>query len=443
MGDTVLERNLCFVDTPGYSGGMSLIEGVEPVIQYVENQIARTISPTQISDADLLSLLAGNGGPQVDLVLYMISQSKNGAFSSARCLQWADFLNSELKPIDAEFLRRLSNLTNVVPLIAKADLHAGNISALKASIVGDLHSANIKPFYFSKPRNDTVSPGRTPSPPYAVSSASSNDTENMDASLLMSPDYVQPLIPTELAFLVEQMFDRDTIDWLRHSTATKCLQWRNMASSRTFPAPSPRSPLGGMTPISTRIGMSTLPSLSSSSSSNSQALISYNGGGSMSYTLARVADHTQREEKLAQVRLAKWAGELQRSLQNERERYEALARGERAVWLTERLGECVVDGTLVPVDPTLAASPHPKGVGVLYKPALRDGTRRHFAVADPYDPLGLLHLNETVRRRGWVAVQVVGGFGVIGALAMWLARSWGVGGESLGSWNWGFWGGGE
>lgn len=24
MGDTVLERNLCFVDTPGYSGGISV-----------------------------------------------------------------------------------------------------------------------------------------------------------------------------------------------------------------------------------------------------------------------------------------------------------------------------------------------------------------------------------------------------------------------------------
>lgn len=259
----------------------------------------------------------------------------------------------------------------------------------------------------------------------------------------MSPDYVQPLIPTELAYLVEQMFDRDVIDWLRHSTATKCLQWRNMAGSRSFPVPSPRSPLGGMTPFSTRMGVSTLPSLSSSSSSTSQALISYNSGGALSYTLARVADHTQREEKLAQVRLAKWAGELQRSLQNERERYEALARGERAIWLTERLGECVIDGTLVPVDSTLAVSQQPKGTGVLYKPALRDDTGRHFAVANPQDPLGLLHLNETVKRRGWVAVQVVGSFGVIGALAMWLARSWGFGGESLGSWNWGFWGGGE
>ncbi len=333
-----------------------------------------------------------------------------------------------------------------MPLIAKADLYAGNISALKASIAGDLQSAHIRPLHFLKTSDDTGLPAGLPSPPYAISSVSADDTENMDASLLMSPDYVQPLIPTELAFLVEQMFDRDTIDWLRHSTATKCLQWRNMAGTRSFPVPSPRSPLGGMTPFSSRMGVSTLPSLTSSfsSSSTSQALVSYNSSGALSYTLARVADHTQREEKLAQVRLAKWAGELQRSLQNERDRYEALARGERAVWLTERLGEYVVDGTLVPVDPTLPISEQPKGTGVLYKPAIiGDGTRRHIAVANPHDPLGLLQLDETVKRRGWVAVQVVGSFGVIGALAMWLARSWGFGGESLGGWSWGFWGGGE
>ncbi len=76
MGDTVLERNLCFVDTPGYGGGMSLMEGVEPAVQYIESQIARTTSTAQMNDADLLSLLSGNGGSQVDVVLYMISESK-------------------------------------------------------------------------------------------------------------------------------------------------------------------------------------------------------------------------------------------------------------------------------------------------------------------------------------------------------------------------------
>lgn len=76
MGDTVLERNLCFVDTPGYSGGLSLMDGVEAVVHYVEAQIARATSPGRMNDTDLLHLLTGNGGPQVDMVLYLISKSK-------------------------------------------------------------------------------------------------------------------------------------------------------------------------------------------------------------------------------------------------------------------------------------------------------------------------------------------------------------------------------
>ena len=387
----------------------------------------------------------------------------------------------ELKPIDLEFLRRLSALTNVIPLIAKADLHAGNVSSLKTSIAGDLHSASIRPFNFSK--TDTTSPtARMSSPPYAVSSLPSNDTENMDASLLMSPDYVQPLIPTELAFLVDQLFEGDTIAWLRHSAAMKCLQWRKGASSNSTTVPDPRSPLVGMTPFYTRIGASTFSSSSmSSSSTTSQALISYNntttnnshGAASSSYTLARIADHTQREEKLAQVRLAKWAGELRRSLQNERDRYEALARGERAGWLRDRLGEVVpvtVEGgtgeagagagavavarqpcgnngrnetagvlslSKIPTSSTLSSSPQNAPTTTTTPPSL---PLVNFNI-NPHDPLGLLQWNEAFRSKGWVAVQVVGSFGVIGALAVWLARNWDWGC----GWNWGewWWGGGE
>ncbi len=245
-------------------------------------------------------------------------------------LRGTNITHLELKPIDVEVLRRLSKLTNVIPLIAKADLHTGNISSLKSTIAADLHSANIRYFQFAMVDTDSVT--RVPLAPYTVSSAPSSDTENMDASLLMSPDYVQPLIPTDLAFLVMRIFEWDTIGWLRHSAALKCLQWRNDAASASTSILRPSLPLGGKSPFYPRMGMSTIAS-SMSSSSTSQALVSYNSGGAPSYTMARVTDHTQREEKLAQVRLAKWAGELQRSLQNERLRYEALAKGERAIWL--------------------------------------------------------------------------------------------------------------
>lgn len=48
------------------------MENITPVIQYVENHLERSSSAADISDADLLSMLSGNGGSQVDVVLYVI-----------------------------------------------------------------------------------------------------------------------------------------------------------------------------------------------------------------------------------------------------------------------------------------------------------------------------------------------------------------------------------
>ena len=329
--------------------------------------------------------------------------------------------------MDLEFLRRLSSLTNVIPLIAKADnLSKEEVNNIKASIAGELNASGIKPFTF-----DASTPQS-----YTVCSAPSNDEENMDASLLMSPDYVQPLLPSELSALVEQVFERDNISWLRHSAAKKFIQWRRRADDPAMALTSPQSPL---TSLYNRMG-STMSSSSISSPSTSQVLVSYAGGAS-TFAQARFADHAQREERLAQIRLAKWAGDLQRSLQNERARYEALARGERAVWLTERLSECVVDGTLVAVNQDRAFVESPsKGVVTLRTTSV--GGALHY-MANPDDPLGLLRWNEAMKRRGWIAFQVVGSFGVIGALAVWVARNWMGNGDGLMDWYSGWWGGGE
>ena len=81
MGDTVLERNLCFVDTPGYSHGMSKIESIESILQYVEAQFSKPFANTAGSQGDFVSLLSGSGGFQVDVVLYMIAQGNSSSLS--------------------------------------------------------------------------------------------------------------------------------------------------------------------------------------------------------------------------------------------------------------------------------------------------------------------------------------------------------------------------
>lgn len=255
----------------------------------------------------------------------------------------------------------------------------------------------------------------------------------MDASILMSPDYVQPLVPSELQTLIEKLFDRDNMAWLRHSAARKLMQSRDLSTQQRY-AVGPSTLLRG----STSPGGSTSPQ-----GSVPHVVTSYPVDGSSSYTMARVADYTQREEKLAQARLAKWAADLQQSLQNERERYAALARGERAVWLTERLSECVVDGTLVPITqtpgfPGWSLESDKKTGGVVVRTSSGQHGQYRLASLSPHDPLGLVQWNDDLRRRGWIILQVVGSFGVVGGLALWLAKFWCLPSQNLSEWrfNW-------
>ena len=74
MGDTVLERNICFVDTPGYSHGTSVSESISSVVQYAESQLTKVLSLANAGESELLSVLSGHGGTQVDVVLYMVPQ---------------------------------------------------------------------------------------------------------------------------------------------------------------------------------------------------------------------------------------------------------------------------------------------------------------------------------------------------------------------------------
>ncbi|OJD22557.1 hypothetical protein ACJ73_06094 [Blastomyces percursus] len=431
MGDVVLERNLCFVDTA--CGTLGLSDQAECIVQYVNRQFQRAVNALDSVNTDLQGLLSGNGGSQVDAILYLVSEDSMSA--------------------DISCIQKLSKVANVIPLISKADLLSETqIHSLKRSFHSQARGAGVRPFLFGDLSGSIDDEEAIPSLPFAVSSANSNDNDTMDASLLMSPDYVQPLAPSELNLLLEKLFDRDNVAWLRHLAAKKLIQ--SCDSHTISPTRHPQvysAPKAG--------GITSNPSQFSSplsSVSPSQVLVPYPGadsGGPLSYTMSRVADHTQREEHLAQIRLAKWASDLQQSLQNERERYESLARGERAVWLTERLGECVVDGTLLPMSQTpgftypkarrtvkgnggsgseAVTVPGPNGRPVKYRVADMSSSR---------DPLGLIRWNDDVKRTGWVVIQVIGSVGVVGGLALWVAKAWGFTAQGFTEWNVGWFSG--
>ncbi|KAA8568631.1 hypothetical protein MFRU_012g01620 [Monilinia fructicola] len=396
MGDSVLERNLCFVDTPGYGNKTSCLEVISPVVDYIESQFQKLESKDGMSDSDMIQLLGGNGGSQVDVVFYIII--------------------NRIKPVDIEYLRRISPMTNVIPLIARSEvLSLEDLASVKRHVLSELQTANIRPFLFGLSFDDALHSSQ-PAAPYAISTILSKDHENMDASLLMSSDYVQPLVQSELIALVDQLFEPDSIAWLRNSAAKKFVQWRNN--------PSVRKPQSLYRPLSR----------SMMSSSTSQILTAP-VGATTSYALARITDHTQREEKLAQVRLSKWAADLQRSIQNERARFEVLARNERAVWLTERLGECVQDGTLVPISQARQRQ-RSSDAGVLVKRGSFSPKASSGAIFNTHDPLGILEFNEDMKRRGIIALQLVSSFGIIGGLAIWINRSWQPSGASIWGLDW-------
>lgn len=84
--DTVLERNICFVDTPGYSRGSSEKDDMSMVVDYVESLLYQTSSVTTLEDNDALGVVSGSGGVLVDVVIYLLPPSKSRGSSFGNIL---------------------------------------------------------------------------------------------------------------------------------------------------------------------------------------------------------------------------------------------------------------------------------------------------------------------------------------------------------------------
>lgn len=81
MGDSILERNISFIDTPGWfmsgaSDQENMDEAINTVHETIEASLRRNTLSGELNDTDLLGVLSGNGGFQVDVLLYMFHPSK-------------------------------------------------------------------------------------------------------------------------------------------------------------------------------------------------------------------------------------------------------------------------------------------------------------------------------------------------------------------------------
>jgi len=418
VGDGVLERNLCFIDTPGIDNERESRQ----VLRYGENLMRRTANMERMGDSELIGLLSGDGGVQLDAVLWLVDADRPPDLTKT-------------SPQN-HLLRTLSSHTNVIPLIGRGDLvDRERVQECKHAALDLFTHVGAEPYLFDKAEAAEEEVSREP---FLVSSAVGDDTETMDASVLMSSQYVPPLVPSELDDFIARFFDPDNIARMRHLSATKFLLWRQAHLGQHIDLQKQMSlkcpPFAHPLPSATSDGRSTqdeptsskplLPhdysSLSfrstSPSTSESSAPSATNAIATSAYALSHHNEQTTTAgaaaaitEPFRQIRLAKWASDLQRSLHNERKRYQQLYPSPLPSddSTTEKHDALVT--TTAPADD---ARPPPRGR--LGGPV---------AVFEPRDPLGVLAFTQAVRRRGWVAVRVAGGWGLLfGVVAVWVWR---------------------
>ncbi|PHH58769.1 hypothetical protein CDD81_4593 [Ophiocordyceps australis] len=213
VSDDILDKNICFADCP------SPQRHSESAINYVESKLV-PLCGKSMQDSDLHALVSGGSEPIVDVVLYLVSHDGPD-------------------PADLECIKSLQSLTNVIPLISRADEMSNQDLAHSKNVVAAALT-ELDLFSFTNADTGTMTPKI-----YAVSSATHADEEMMDASILMSSGYVQPLVPTDLEELVAQIFSVDGGSWLRHSAAAKAVEWRRRRLASSSALVSRRLASGG------------------------------------------------------------------------------------------------------------------------------------------------------------------------------------------------------
>ena len=75
--ESILERNICFVDTPAlepiYSPNDSS-RSIDTIVQYIEQQFQQGKRLSSLSEAEVISILTGSCSSLVDLVIYIVER---------------------------------------------------------------------------------------------------------------------------------------------------------------------------------------------------------------------------------------------------------------------------------------------------------------------------------------------------------------------------------
>ena len=274
-------------------------------------------------------------------------------------------------------MRHLSTLTNIIPVIAKSDSlsHTQTLN-LKLSLLRDLRANSIPIFTFGKTISE-LERNVVNGIPWAISCLR-DDTAEMDASLLMRDEIiVESYVDSDLSCITHSIVENAS--WLRFAATKKFLEWRSKRVEIT-------------TTVGGNISITSSPSISQSAMSII-SLPSMPEG----YAMARVGDHIDREERLAQVRLVQWASDMRRTIrrkmQEETDEFQHIEQRDRIKWLVTQLNEAITqqhqqEQSLVPVSTSLMPRRHTSSSSQTRK-------LRRQNVMDR-DPLGLVWVKGTL-----------------------------------------------
>lgn len=262
----------------------------------------------------------------------------------------------------------------------------------------EIHSAfsymDIKVFDFGTDDNTPHDEGTTNSV-YAVSSSQGDDDDEMDASLLMSSDYLRPLVSSQLPSLIQNLFDPEHMLWLRHAAVKKYLLWRREQLANTFDLQAQADFQPTLDIVKRQ--HSRMPSSDSPStiSTNSGALVPYSD---ISTPPSPIAAPPQRPDSGSDfyrtARLEKWAQDLQLNL-----------------FSTQR-----------PKHDIPTSEPSESNALTHHRQSAPPSTRPIRINAD--DPLNLFSLSNTLRANLPLALRIVGLGSALGALAIYAMRNW-------------------
>lgn len=220
-----LDFNLSFVEC-SHSG-----DWLDHATAFLEQQLQQTshmVNPMSPNCSKIM--MTSSGFDNVDVCLFLLNRPPD-----------ADQL---------EQMRVLSSYVPLIPLVSKADaLSDRKLAALKLRILRDLENEAILPFAFDLSVPDILSVfeesdllssdddepktvhslptplirrSTTPQYPFSVSSVAELE---LDASVLMNPNYTPKLVASELDVLCGQLFSEKGASWLRYKAGQQFIAW--------------------------------------------------------------------------------------------------------------------------------------------------------------------------------------------------------------------------